>query len=206
MIGEPEDWYVCVCVCVCVCACVRVCVRVHIVIVTYFAFVFEQFLDPWFIELLIFHCKMYWMFYVSNKPEGKFLCTETIQFYCIVLYCVRGMLQGFQSNKALAKTEEVWPNGGIIWSCCTLVEYTSDFKMCERVTGWLTSWLPALHSLVVSCVSTLRLLESFMIMNWQFINLPGLLRQLGIRVIWACQEAKQFWNWLSEFPLWAVSV
>ena len=49
----------CVCVCVCrwvgglVCVCVRVCV--YIVIVKYFL-VFERFLAPCLIELLMFYC------------------------------------------------------------------------------------------------------------------------------------------------------
>ena len=28
------------------------------------------------------------MFYVDGEPEGKFLYTETIKLYCIVLYCI----------------------------------------------------------------------------------------------------------------------
>ena len=31
------------------------------------------------------------MFYVNDEPEGKFLYTETIKLYCIVLY---GFLKG----------------------------------------------------------------------------------------------------------------
>ena len=38
----------------------------------------------YFIELLMFYCKMYSMFHVNDGPEGIFLCTETIKLYCIV--------------------------------------------------------------------------------------------------------------------------
>ena len=48
-----------VCVCVRVCACVRACARAYIDIVKYFAFLFERFLAPCFIELLMFYGKMY---------------------------------------------------------------------------------------------------------------------------------------------------
>ena len=40
------------------------------------------FLAPYFIELLMFYCKMYSMFHVNDGPEGIFLCTETIKLYC----------------------------------------------------------------------------------------------------------------------------
>ena len=45
-----------------------------------------MFFAPYSIKLLMFYCKMYWMFYVNDEPEGKFLYTETIKVYCIVLY------------------------------------------------------------------------------------------------------------------------
>ena len=44
------------CVCVCVCVCVYMCT--HTVIVKYFAFVFERYLAPCFIDLLTFYRKM----------------------------------------------------------------------------------------------------------------------------------------------------
>ena len=44
------------CACVCV---VYACGCMHIVIVKYFAFVFERFLAPCFIELLMFYCNTY---------------------------------------------------------------------------------------------------------------------------------------------------
>ena len=50
---------VCVCVCICVCVCACVCVRVctYIGIVMHFAFVFERFLAPCFIDLSMFFVK-----------------------------------------------------------------------------------------------------------------------------------------------------
>ena len=36
-------------------------------------------------ELLMFYCKKYWMCKLNDKPEGKFLYTETINLYCIVV-------------------------------------------------------------------------------------------------------------------------
>ena len=74
---------VCVCVCLCVCVCTFICVCTHMVTVKYFAFVSEQFFASCFIQLLMFYHKMYWMFYVNDKPEGKFLNTETIN----LLHC-----------------------------------------------------------------------------------------------------------------------
>ena len=46
--------------------------------------IWAVFLAPCFIELLMFYRKMYWMFYVTDEPEGKFLYTETIKLYCTV--------------------------------------------------------------------------------------------------------------------------
>ena len=47
-----------VCVRECVCLCL-LCVCTHIVVVKYFAFAFERFLAPCFIDLLMFYRKMY---------------------------------------------------------------------------------------------------------------------------------------------------
>ena len=60
----------------------------HIVIVMSVAFVFECSLALCFIELLIFYCKMYSMFYVTEVPEGKFLYTETIKLYKVEHDCI----------------------------------------------------------------------------------------------------------------------
>ena len=32
------------------------------------------------------------IFYVNDEPEGEFLCTETIELYCIVLYYIVSFL------------------------------------------------------------------------------------------------------------------
>ena len=50
-------------------------------------------LVPCSIELLMFYCKMYSMFYGNDEPEGKFVYTETIKLYCVVLYCTGIKLQ-----------------------------------------------------------------------------------------------------------------
>ena len=77
-----------VCACVCerarACVCVCVCVCTYIVIVKYFVFK-RFFLAPCSIELFMFYCKMYRVFYVNGEPEGRFLYTETIKLYCIVV-------------------------------------------------------------------------------------------------------------------------
>ena len=72
--------------CVCVRACVRACLgaRTHIAVFKYFAFVSERFLAPCFIELLMFYCKMYSVFYVNDEPEGNLLYTETIKLYLLL--------------------------------------------------------------------------------------------------------------------------
>ena len=33
------------------------------------------------------------MFYVNDEPEGKFVYTQTIKLYCVVLYCIGIKLQ-----------------------------------------------------------------------------------------------------------------
>ena len=61
-------------------ACVRACVYIVIVSIL---LVFERFLASCFIELLIVNfidC-----FYINDEPESKFLYTETIKLYCIVI-------------------------------------------------------------------------------------------------------------------------
>lgn len=58
----------------------------HYTLLLYIDFVFERFLAPYFIELLMSYYKMYWIFYVNNEPEGKFLYKEAIQMYC-TLHC-----------------------------------------------------------------------------------------------------------------------
>ena len=47
-----------------------------------YCFCIWAFFSSVFIELLMFYCKMYWMFYVNVEPEGRFLYTETIKLYC----------------------------------------------------------------------------------------------------------------------------
>ena len=47
-------------------------------------------LAPCSIELLLFYCKMYLTFYLNVEPEGKYLYTETIKLYYIVLYKTKG--------------------------------------------------------------------------------------------------------------------
>ena len=66
------------------CACVCLCVRACMYIVKYFL-VFERFLAPCFIELLAFIVNCIECFHVNDEPESKFLYTETIKLYCIVL-------------------------------------------------------------------------------------------------------------------------
>ena len=83
---------VCVRACVreCVCVCVCVCVCTSLLFYIYIAFVFKRLLAPCFIELLMFYCTLYRMFYTNDEPEGKFLYTERdnkVVFYCI-LYCI----------------------------------------------------------------------------------------------------------------------
>ena len=75
----------------------------------YTAFVLEQFLAPCFIDLLMFFCQMYWMFYVNDKPEGKFLYTWTIKLYCICLWCQQCRLLGtkWQHNDCVFVTSVV---------------------------------------------------------------------------------------------------
>ena len=52
--------------------------------------VFERFLAPCFIELLKLCVSFIEFFYVNDEPESKFLYTETIKLYCIVLHlCVQ---------------------------------------------------------------------------------------------------------------------
>ena len=69
-------------------ACVRACV--FLVIVKYFPCI-ERFLAPCFIELLMIMLLILlnffylFYFYVNDEPESKFLYTETIKLYCIVL-------------------------------------------------------------------------------------------------------------------------
>ena len=47
--------------------------------------VFERFLAPCLIELLMFYCvNCIECFYVNDEPESKFLYIETIKLYCIV--------------------------------------------------------------------------------------------------------------------------
>ena len=71
---------------VCVCVRARACVPVHCyLLLSIFAFVIERFFSSCSIELLMFYSEMYWMFYVNDEPEGKFLYTETIKLYCVVL-------------------------------------------------------------------------------------------------------------------------
>ena len=43
----------------------------------------SNFLAPCSIELLLLYCKMYWVFHINDKPEGKFLYTETIKLSTI---------------------------------------------------------------------------------------------------------------------------
>ena len=45
------------------------------------------------------------MFYVNDEPEGKFLYTETIKLYCVVLYF-------HLSRLALRHTDSVWQPKG----------------------------------------------------------------------------------------------
>ena len=50
---------------------------------SYIVFVFERFSARCFIGVLMFYSKMYWIFYATDEPEGKFLCTETTKLYRI---------------------------------------------------------------------------------------------------------------------------
>ena len=82
--------------CVCVCACVRVyckscclecfymCLYAHCYSYVFCLCIWAA-LAPCFIELLMCYCKMCLIFYVNYDPEGKFLYTETIKLYWIVL-------------------------------------------------------------------------------------------------------------------------
>ena len=66
----------------CMCACVCTLLLLSIF------FVFEWFLAPCFIELLMFYCfivNFMECFYVNVQPESKFLYRETIKLYCITL-------------------------------------------------------------------------------------------------------------------------
>ena len=82
----------CVCACVHVCICVRVhckscCLKCLYMCVYAQCYCYVFCHCVWaalalrFIELLMFYCKMYWMFYVNDEPEGKF----TTQRHCIIL-------------------------------------------------------------------------------------------------------------------------
>ena len=84
--------YLCVCLCLYVCVSLYVCTYVCVctlfllcILLLYFSF----------IELLMFYCELYWMFYVNDKSEGKYIYyiyiythTETIKLYCNLYYVV----------------------------------------------------------------------------------------------------------------------
>ena len=61
---------VCVCVCVCVCVLNTLSALEH-----FFSCIFCYIVKG-------FNCNIYWMFYVSDEPEGKFLLAERIKLYC----------------------------------------------------------------------------------------------------------------------------
>ena len=63
-------------------ACVRACVGTLLLLSIFL--VFERFLAPCFIELLMFYVNFIECFYVNDEPESKFLYIETIKLYCIV--------------------------------------------------------------------------------------------------------------------------
>ena len=74
-------------------------------IVVYIAFVFEQFSALCLIELLMSYYKMYRMFYVNEKPEGKFLYAEYTDSK-VVMHSqperkglTRGMMQSLPGKK-----------------------------------------------------------------------------------------------------------
>ena len=62
-----------------------------------------------------FMVKMYWMFYVNDEPEGKFLYTETIKLYCIVIFCLNqtGLVDSF--HLSFIRHSEAW-KGGLPWT------------------------------------------------------------------------------------------
>ena len=72
-------------------ACVRACVCVCTLLLLSIFLVFERFLAPCFIELLMLYVSFIECFYVNDEPESKFLYTDTIKLYCIVLHlCAQG--------------------------------------------------------------------------------------------------------------------